>query len=208
MFTIGFAMLAGGVLLLAWAGYAVPQGTGSLPVASGAALAAAIVFYDWHHKQNRVSPIVMGICRWLVYVTAAFVFVATPPPQVFGMGALLLCYLIGLTYIAKQEHLGRIANLWPLVFLALPALWALRASVGDARVALLATLWLGWVIYSLSFLRRRRAGDVPRAVGGLLAGICLWDAVVIGASGSMALAVVAVGLFGLTLLLQRYVAPT
>ena len=33
-------------------------------------------------------------------------------------GFLLLSYLVGLTYIAKQEHLGRVANLWPLVFLA------------------------------------------------------------------------------------------
>src|SRR5690349_2893923 len=119
VFVMGFAMLATGVLLLAWTGYSVAQGTRSLPVACGAALAAAIVLYDWHHKQNPISPLLMGLCRWLIYVTAGFVFARTPPAQVFTVGALLLCYLIGLTYIAKQEHLGRIANLWPLAFIAI-----------------------------------------------------------------------------------------
>jgi len=208
VFVMGFAMLATGVLLLAWTGYSVAQGTRSLPVACGAALAAAIVLYDWHHKQNPISPLLMGLCRWLIYVTAGFVFARTPPAQVFTVGALLLCYLIGLTYIAKQEHLGRIANLWPLAFIAIPALWALSASLADARVGAFAALWLAWVIYSLSFLRRRRPGDVPRAVGGLLAGICLWDAVVIATTGYVLLALAALVLFGFTLLLQRYVAPT
>jgi len=208
VFVMGFAMLATGVLLLAWTGYSVAQGTRSLPVACGAALAAAIVLYDWHHKQNPMSPLLMGLCRWLIYVTAGFVFARTPPAQVFTVGALLLCYLIGLTYIAKQEHLGRIANLWPLAFIAIPAVWALSASLADARVGAFAALWLAWVIYSLSFLRRRRPGDVPRAVGGLLAGICLWDAVVIATTGYVLLALAALVLFGFTLLLQRYVAPT
>jgi hypothetical protein len=49
---------------------------------------------------------------------------------------------------------------------------------------------------------------VPRAVGGLLAGICLWDALVIAAAGQSAVALLASVLFLLTLVLQRYVAPT
>ena len=49
---------------------------------------------------------------------------------------------------------------------------------------------------------------MPRAVGDLLAGICLWDALVIAAAGSPGLAAVAVGGFLLTLGLQRFVSPT
>ena len=44
------------------------------PVVAGVALAAAIVFYNWHHKNNPLSPFVMGLCRMLVYVTAALAF--------------------------------------------------------------------------------------------------------------------------------------
>jgi hypothetical protein len=49
---------------------------------------------------------------------------------------------------------------------------------------------------------------VPRAVGNLLAGICLWDALVMVAAGSSGGASLALVFFALTLLLQRRIAPT
>jgi len=208
VFGAGFAMLAAGIAVLAWVGYGFPEATGWRPVAAGLVLAAAIVFYDWYHEQNRLSPVVMGLCRMLVYLTAGYAIAVDLPDRLLQAGLLLFCYLIGLTYIAKQEHLGRVANLWPLVFLALPVLWGLRASLDGAIVAGVALPFLVWVLYSLSYLRRRLPGDVPRAVGRLLAGICLWDAVVITAAGQPFVAALALGLFALTLLLQRVVSPT
>ena len=208
VFGAGFAMLAMGVALLLWVGYGFADGTAWRPAVAGLVLGATIVFYDWHHKQNALSPIVMGLCRMLVYVTAGFAFTVDPPNRVFLIGFLLLCYLIGLTYAAKQEHLDRVTNLWPLVFVAIPMVWGLQAALDDAFTAGIGLLFLAWVLYSLSFLRRRRPGDVPRAIGGLLAGICLWDALVMAAAGRPSVAVLALVLFGLTLLLQRYVSPT
>ena len=207
VFATGFGMLAAGLVLLTWLGNTL-QGSGGRVLLAGVVLAAAIVFYDWYHKHNPLSPVVMGFCRMMVYVAAAFAVVADPPAAVYLLGALLLAYLIGLTYIAKQEHLGRLSNLWPLVFLALPVLWGVNASVEDSRVAAFCAFFAAWVLYSLSFLRRRRAGDVPRAVGYLLAGICLWDALVLAAQGRIGLAGLALGAFALTLLLQRFVSPT
>jgi 4-hydroxybenzoate polyprenyltransferase len=208
VYASGFVMLALGVSVLAWVGFGFGEGTGWRPLVAGVVLAGAIVFYDWHHKQNPASPFVMGLCRMLVYVTAGYAIAVDPGPRVFTMGLLLLCYLVGLTYIARQEHLGRVANLWPLAFLALPLLWGLKASLAGAIAATIGLAFVAWVLYSLWFLRRRRPGDVPRAVGGLLAGICLWDAVVIVADGLPATAAIAIALFGLTLVLQRFVAPT
>ena len=208
VFGAGFTMLAAGVAALAWIGYGFAESTGWRPIAAGLALAATIVFYDWHHKENALSPLIMGVCRMLVYVTAGYAFVVSPPGSVFIFGILLVCYLIGLTYIAKQEHLGRVANLWPLLFLALPLIWGARASLEGAVAAGITIVFFAWVLYSLWFLRRRRPGDVPRAVGSLIAGICLWDALVIAAAGRSAIALVALALFGVTLLFQRYVSPT
>ena len=208
VFGAGFAMLAMGVALLVWVGYGFAGGTGWRPAVAGLVLGATIVFYDWHHKQNALSPIVMGLCRMLVYVTAGFALAVDPPQRVFLMGFLLLCYLIGLTYAAKQEHLDRVAHLWPLAIMAIPLGWGLYASLSDAFTAAIGLLFLAWVLYSLSFLWRRRPGDVPRAIGGLLAGICLWDAMVVSAVGQPSVAALALALFGLTLLLQRHVSPT
>jgi 4-hydroxybenzoate polyprenyltransferase len=208
VFTLGFGMLAVGIGVLAWVGYGFADGTQWRPVVAGLALGSAIILYDWYHKGNPLSPVVMGLCRMLVYVTAAYAVIASPPARLLVAATLLLSYLVGLTYIAKQEHLGRVANLWPLLLLALPVAWGAQAALAGVIVAGCAVLLLVWTLFALSFLRRRRPGDVPRAVGYLLAGICLWDALVISANGEPGVALAALGLFALTLLLQRFVAPT
>lgn len=209
VFGAGFGMLVAGLAVLALVGLGSEDGTGWRPVGAGLVLAATIVFYDLHHKENALSPLVMGLCRMLVYVTAAYGVVVAPPADVFRVALLLLCYLIGLTYIAKQEHLGRIGNLWPLLFLALPVLWGARESfAGGSVVVVLWLILVAWVLFALSFLKRRRPGDVPRAVGNLLAGICLWDAMVVAAAGQSTAALFAVACFVVTLVLQRFIAPT
>ncbi len=213
VFALGFAMLGGGLALLLWLGFGIAGGTGYWPAAAGLALAAAILFYDWHHKNNPLSPLVMGLCRVLVYVTAGL-SVAVPLPATLWLGAgALLCYLIGLTYIAKQENLARVANLWPLGFLAAPVAYGAVLIAGQPWTALpwLALPWLAliaWVARALWFLRRRGPGDIPRAVTSLLAGICLLDAVLIAGAGAPGLALLAVLAFPVTVMFQRYVPAT
>ena len=208
VFTAGFAMLALGVLLLLWTGFGLPDGTGPWPGLCGVALGGAIVLYDWYHKDNSLSPVLMGLCRVLVYLAAGLAF-AVPPPAVLWLAALLLlCYLIGLTYVAKQENLGEVRNLWPLLFLAAPVAFALiHAPASPTSVATFALFAL-WVGVALWFLRRRQPGDVPRAVVSLIAGIALLDAVLIAAAGAPGIAWLAVAGFALTLGLQRLVPGT
>jgi hypothetical protein len=132
-----------------------------------------------------------------------------PPPGALWLAALLLlCYLIGLTYVAKQENLGEVRNLWPLLFLAAPMLYALVAAPGSMTSAATFVLFAIWVGVALWFLRRRRPGDVPRAVVSLIAGIALLDAVFIAAAGAPGVAWLAVAGFLLTLALQRIVPGT
>jgi 4-hydroxybenzoate polyprenyltransferase len=205
--TAGFAMLALGVLLLLWIGYGL-AGTGPWPGLGGLALAGAIVLYDWHHKANPLSPALMGLCRVLVYLAAGLAF-AVPPPAILWLAALLLlCYLIGLTYIAKQENLGEVRNLWPLLFLAAPLIYALIHAPASPTGGVMFALFAIWVGVALWFLRRRRPGDVPRAVVSLIAGIALLDAVLIAAAGAPAIAWLAFAGFVLTLALQRLVPGT
>jgi len=208
VFLAGFGMLGSALLLLAFIGLNWAGAGGVKLLAAGAVLAGAIVFYDWYHKDNPLSPVLMGFCRMMVYVTAAYAITADPPTQVYALGGLLLSYLIGLTYIAKQEHLGRVSNLWPLLFLALPVVWGFSQALGNTAVMGLSLFFTAWLLYALSFLRRRGPGDVPRAVGNLLAGICLWDALVVGVQGRLDLAGLALVAFVVTLLLQRFIAPT
>jgi hypothetical protein len=208
VFTAGFAMMALGLALLVWIGYGGAGGTGLGPVMGGLGLGAAIVMYNRRHKDNPLSPVLMGICRVLVYVTAGLAVAYELPPALVIGALLLLCYLIGLTYVAKQETLGEIRNLWPLLFLAAPVLYALAIARGSPTAAVLSLAFVLWVGVALWFLRRRRPGDVPRAVISLIAGISLLDAVLIAGTGNLGIAGLAVLGFVLTLVLQRFVPGT
>ena len=208
VFGYGFAMMAAGVALLAWIGFALTPRTGPWPALGGLALAATITFYNAYHKNNPLSPVVMGLCRVLIYLTAGLCYAVAVPPALWVGSVLMLCYLIGLTYVAKQENLENVENLWPLLFLAAPVLygvWLFAAQWTVAGFWLAFTLWMGVALW---FLRRRGKGDIPRAVVSLIAGISLLDALLIAGSGSIALAGLALAGFGLTLGFQRYISGT
>lgn len=210
VFALGFAGLAAGIAAVA--GAAAVLGPGGMAAAyaglAAAALAGAIVLYDAWHKANPLSPVLMGANRMLVYVAAAVAATGTLAPAVLGVGALLLCYVIGLTYAAKQEHLGRVGSLWPLAFLAAPlvAAAALLPGAGALAVAMFAAL-LAWVAYAVALLLRRPP-PVGRAVVSLIAGICLFDGLWLALMQAPWGAGLAVAGFALTLALQRWVPGT
>ncbi|MBE9556842.1 MAG: UbiA family prenyltransferase [Proteobacteria bacterium] len=208
VFSWGFGMLGGGVLLLLAAGYTITDSAEWRPAAAGLALAGAIVLYDAWHKGNPVSPLIMGLCRMLVYVTAGYAVASALPAPLFLGAGVLLCYLIGLTFAAKQENLNRITNLWPLLFLAVPFVYAPAVPGLDGAGMAIYAGFAAWVLYALSFLVVPSRINVPRAVVSLLAGICLLDALLISASGGQTLAWLAVAGFPLTLFLQRWVSGT
>jgi 4-hydroxybenzoate polyprenyltransferase len=198
---IGFLLLGAGVVLMA------PFGIKAAICAL--ALAAAIVVYDFNHKLNPVAPVVMGLCRGLVYACSAVAAVGTIPAAA-GLAALaLVAYVAAVTYAAKQESFDRVGNLWPLVILCAPPVVGLPA-LGQGIVATLIYVGLvATMAYAVLLLARRPfSGAVPRAVGWLIAGIALVDAVFLASIGSILPALAAVAGFGATLLLQRYVAGT
>jgi len=204
----GFGMMAVGLVLLAWVGYGYEPLTQWRPLVAGLALAGAIVFYNWHHKNNPLSPLVMGICRMLVYLTAALAVSTIVPPQVMVAAVVLLCYLIGLTYAAKKEHLRSLENIWPLVFLAVPLIYGIYLALALPMVVLPLVALAAWTLYALSLLRRRKPGDVPRAVVSLIAGISLLDAMLLAGTGAVMLAWFAIAAFGATLVMQGWVSGT
>lgn len=131
---------------------------------------------------------------------------ATGPVLAAGLG--LFAYVVGLTYAARQEAYDRIGAAWPLAVLAVPVLYGLWRAAGEPWALVPWALLVAVVGYALSLLRLRGAGDVLRAVVTLIAGIALYDAVMIAAAGALPLAVLAIALFGLTVALQRVVSGT
>src|SRR5262245_2659701 len=170
--SIGFALLAVGVALL--------TRFGPLTVILGLALAGSIVLYDAWHKGNVFAPVIMGLCRALVYlVTGAAVSGEIRFALIAGAIG-LATHVIGLTYAAKQENLNQVGRLWPLAILAGPLLLAVP-GISSGWLVVVGCLLLGAAdITAVRLLARRATPDaVPRAVSMLIAVICLVDALAV-----------------------------
>jgi 4-hydroxybenzoate polyprenyltransferase len=198
---IGFVLLAAGIAIMA------AMGTAS--ALAGASLATAIVAYDAIHKVNPVAPVVMGLCRALVYIGAAAAAAGTVSGAIALAGFAMLGFVAGLTYAAKQEALDRVGNLWPLLILSVPMVIALPALQHGLTAVAVYTALIGASAYAIYLLWRRPfAGAVPQAVGWLIAGTSLVDAALLAAAGTTGPAVAAGCGFILTLMLQRHIAGT
>jgi hypothetical protein len=203
VFGFGYGLLALGFAGVAWAG----AGRWTVLLAA-LGLAAAIVAYDRFHKGNPLSPLLMGLCRVGVLACSAWAVMVVPQPTVVWAAVALLGHLIGLTYIAKQEHLNRLGALWPLAFLALPLLLGVALALDQPLAWAPLLAYAAVQAFALQRLRRRLSGDVPRAVVTLIAAICLLDALLLAGVGQLLPAVLALLAFPLTLALQRWVAGT
>lgn len=85
------------------------------------------------------------------------------PAPVLGGALVLLAYLVGLTYVARQETLTEYRNAWPLALLAAPFVYAIPALTRPLGAAL-SLGFLAWVGYAVSLLlRRQRASGVGRS---------------------------------------------
>ena len=208
VFAIGYGLLAAGLASLAAEAAWTGQRGFSSAMGSGLALAGLIVFYDARHKANPWSPLLMGLCRVLVYATAAFAVAGRLGAAVVIGATVLLSYLIGLTYVAKQENLAALRNLWPLVFLGAPFVYGIPALTRGGGGAALYLGFLAWVGYGVWLLVRPGRANIPRAVVSFIAGISLLDGLLMAGAGAPGAAAWGVGGFSLTLLLQRYVRGT
>lgn len=208
VFVYGFGLLAAGEALLIWTGIAFGGGVLNWLAFSGLLLGIVIVYYNAYHKNNPASPFFMGLCRVLVYVTAGLAITVPPEPVLLIGAGLLLSHLIGLTYLAKQENLGSVKNVWPLIFLAAPLVYGVTMFASAPHIIIFWVLLAGCDAVGIYFIRRCAPGDIPRAVIMLIAGICLLDAMLIAGAGEVVLASVAIVGFFATLALQKLVSGT
>jgi 4-hydroxybenzoate polyprenyltransferase len=145
-FAVGAGLLVAGEALL------LPN---RLALAIGALLAAAIVLYDARHKLQPLAPIVMGVCRGLVYGLAA-ASAGSIGAAVLIAAAVLIVYVAALTVVAKMA--GADARwLVPLLIAGI--------SIVDAGVILATTGWIWLALLATAgfaatlFLQRFVPGD-------------------------------------------------
>jgi hypothetical protein len=174
---------------------------------SGLVLVALIVVYDLWHKRNWLSPVLMAETRVLAYVTAFVAFAGGGTAELAVAALLLGLYVVGLTSIAKVEASGALSGTWPVVLLLAPAFYyAFELPLGSLA---LVALFAASTVAAVHAIYRSRDPDIGGGVQRLIAGIALFDSLVLaGPGGAPVFAAGAVGAFAATLLLQRQVAGT
>ncbi len=176
----------------------------------GLVLAVTIIVYDFLHKKIAASVVLMGLCRGLVYVTAAAV--AWPIDWTISLifAGTVTIYISIVTLIARSEVAPTTgARRWlsiTLVFIALaPA--ALVHSETWVRPAATALLVLAWLVLAA----RHALARPPRtknAILNWLSGICLIDAFYLTLLDQPTFAVAALGCFVVTAIGHRYILGT
>jgi hypothetical protein len=178
---------------------------GAEPALAGLGLIGLIVLYDAWHKGNALSPALMGACRAVVYVVAGLAVADALGGELWGAAALLLAYVVGLTQVAKAEG-GGLAARWPVVAVLAPAAyWAKELPAPEVALLLVAfVVWVGLAL-RLVLARRRIGAGVTR----LIAGVAVYDALVVaGAGGGVAAVAVCLLAFAATVALQTKIAGT
>lgn len=211
---IGWIEMLGGVVVFVWAariGHGAPWLLG---------LVAAIVAYNILHKRFSGAMWIMGLCRALLFITAASCAtgLATPDrPFVWFWAVALFTYVVGLTYAAQGENtgVGGAANGMVRLLSSILLFWfpvmlgVLMLKGGDPETLMLrigvVILFAAWIL--ISYMKLPQVGAF---VSMLLAGMVLVDAMAVSSVPIHGLNVAAICAAALPLnrLLQRFIPAT
>lgn len=175
----------------------------------GAVLALNILLYDALHKAVTFSPLLMGACRFWVYVLAAATGAEGVTGSALWCGLALAIYVVGLSFVARVESTRGAVKYWPLLLLVAPIGLALLMNLGSYRASaiLISLVVTFWALRCLRTMLWTATPNLGRTVSGLLAGIVFVDWLAV-AHAPRELGAVFLGLFLLALLGQRYVPAT
>ncbi len=184
----------------------------------GLALVGCIVGYDVLHKRHAWAVVLMGACRGLVYPLAAAIAGGELAWGMAWVGGAVLAYTVGLTVIARSEHLegrGRPGSAsratWEMAAWGLPlvpVVGVLGVPIENKGLGVIGLVVLiGWGVWAAMLVNRVRP-RTKQAVMAWLAGFCLIDAFYLGLMDRGGLMVFALVLFGVTVVGHRVVKGT
>src|SRR5690606_5984177 len=146
-------LVGGGVIAVVWSNR---QGGSEIGTAATAvALIGSIIYYDYFHKLISYGPLIMALCRMLVYLMAALIFTATLEIEPVVGGVVLLVCMTGLTSLARREHLDATGGGHAVALLLAPLLVLVYSF--SASALLVAVPFLIWTLYSAGIFRRGRS---------------------------------------------------
>jgi 4-hydroxybenzoate polyprenyltransferase len=167
-------------------------------------LLLCIVLYDLTHKIIAFSPVIMALCRLLVYLIAGSASENGLGGLSVWSGIALGFYIGALNYLEEKARSPSNLQIWPVIFLVMPVFFAFLANGEGYRgsalfFSMLLLLWIGISLRPIYWTSHR---NIALGSQQLLAGILLVDMLsVLG--GSMEISFVFLLWFGAVNLIQR-----
>lgn len=179
---------------------------GIAAAALGLALTACIIAYNATHRALTISPWLLGLGRFLIYVIAASTGTSAATGLAIWYGLTLGSYATGLGFLMRQRGLCMEVRQWPAVLLLSPMVLAMVANTGIYRqrailLGMVAATWLAFYLRQF-FLT---GGINRRITEHLLAGMILVDWMAIVPVCRPAIGFIFVTLMSAALLAQRFI---
>ena len=182
---------------------------GRVPYLLSILLGASILVYNATHKAISWSPILMALCRFVLFLAVASTGQDGIAGSVLWSAIALSCYIVGLSCVARRESGGGLLSWWPCLLLLFPAVLAFLVNNGIYRVYGIAAIlaYIGWTLFCLRDIYWKLPPDIGRGVSHLLAGIVLVDLLSINLM-DMGPVIFMAGFFGAALFLQKFIPAT
>ena len=182
---------------------------GQVPYLLSILLGASILVYNAAHKAVSWSPILMALCRFVLFLAVASTGQDKIAGSVLWSAIALSCYIVGLSCVARRESGGGLLSWWPCLLLLFPAVLAFLVNNGSYRASGIAAIlaYSAWTLFCLRDIYWKSPPDLGRGVSRLLAGIVVVDLMSLGLTDAGQIIFMA-GFFGASLLLQKFIPAT
>ncbi len=150
-------------------------------------LAGLVIFYDFIHKKWAGGILIMGLCRFFLWISAASTGgISHLAPQTWLWGIVLTGYIIGISLFARGESKkDKSPSQYSILLLFGTPLLALAGliywnNLDPVRIFLinLVGLLAAWITFkAVIMMRGSQKGAIGKGISSLLAGICALDAI-------------------------------
>lgn len=200
-------------LLFFFSGTALISWAGTESVVYAFVLIALIVGYNLVHKHSAMLGVpLMASCRSNVYLVTGAASQDGINPLVWTAAALMFFFIFGITLLARNESTSRKAPSMGYIFLIMPMVGVLYLAAPHYETTFLITFFPATLWIAVAFYQARKTGSliIGKAIGPLLAGICLIDLAILTSMSFTSLFAIMLFwvLFIFTLLAQKIIPAT
>lgn len=174
--------------------------------AYGLGLVALATLYNLIHKKSALGIVIMASCRFAIYPIVAVVALNGLSAQLWIAASIMAAYILSVTLLAKGEAKPSPFAWTKALLLGIPLAVVANQNLNTLGWSAVATVAVAaWIAYVFYAAKRSGTMIIGKAIGPLLAGICLLDLAILASFATIgwAVAVGFIAFFVAALLAQK-----